>query len=220
MADANIDLAVEAIKNSRIINTGQVCNCAERVYVQASVADEFTSKLSKAMALTRYGDPMAQTDIDMGPLINKMGLDKVAKMVELAKQQGAEVVTGGKLADLAQGFHYQPTVLSGCNSEMEIMQKEIFGPVLPVQIVADLDEAIACANASEYGLTSSVYTQSLSLAMNAISGLDYGETYINRENFEAMQGFHAGARKSGVGGADGKHGLYEYMRTHVAYIQS
>ncbi|MBU2877621.1 aldehyde dehydrogenase [Aliiglaciecola lipolytica] len=220
LADANVDLAVEAIKNSRVINTGQVCNCAERVYVQASVADEFTAKLSAAMSATRYGDPLAQPDIDMGPLVNKIGLDKVAKMVEFAKQQGAEVVTGGNLADLGQGFHYQPTVLTGCNSDMEIMQKEIFGPVLPVQIVADLDEAIACANASEYGLTSSVYTQNLSLAMNAISGLDYGETYINRENFEAMQGFHAGARKSGIGGADGKHGLYEYMRTHVAYIQS
>ncbi|MEP4890929.1 MAG: aldehyde dehydrogenase [Aliiglaciecola sp.] len=220
LADADLDLAAQAIKDSRVINSGQVCNCAERVYVQASVAEEFIAKLSQAMSATRYGDPMAQSDIDMGPLVNKVGLDKVAKMVEFAKKQGAEVVTGGQVADLGQGFHYQPTVLTGCNSDMEIMQKEIFGAVLPVQIVADLDEAIGYANASEYGLTSSVYTQNLSLAMNAVRGLDYGETYINRENFEAMQGFHAGARKSGVGGADGKHGLYEYMRTQVAYIQS
>ncbi|MFA3791054.1 aldehyde dehydrogenase [Aliiglaciecola sp. SL4] len=220
LADADLDLAAQAIKDSRVINSGQVCNCAERVYVQASVAEEFIAKLSQAMSATRYGDPMAQSDIDMGPLVNKVGLDKVAKMVEFAKKQGAEVVTGGQVADLGQGFHYQPTVLTGCNSDMEIMQKEIFGAVLPVQIVADLDEAIGYANASEYGLTSSVYTQNLSLAMNAVRGLDYGETYINRENFEAMQGFHAGARKSGVGGADGRHGLYEYMRTQVAYIQS
>ncbi len=103
---------------------------------------------------------------------------------------------------------------------MEIMQKEIFGPVLPVQVVASLEEAVELANASEYGLTSSVYTRDLRQAMRAIDLLDYGETYINRENFEAMQGFHAGTRKSGIGGADGKHGLYEYTRTHVAYVQN
>ena len=103
---------------------------------------------------------------------------------------------------------------------MEIMNKEVFGAVLPIQIVQDLDEAIAFANASEYGLTSSIYTRDLSQAMRAINQLDFGETYVNRENFEAMQGYHAGVRKSGIGGADGKHGLYEYMHTHVAYIQS
>ena len=76
------------------------------------------------------------------------------------------------------------------------------------------------SNDSEYGLTSSVYTRSLSSAMKAIKELSFGETYVNRENFEAMQGFHAGMRKSGIGGADGKHGVYEYTATQVAYIQS
>ena len=219
MADADLDLAVNAIKSSRVINSGQVCNCAERVYVQASVADEFISKISAAMAETTYGDPIAQPDVDMGPLVNKIGLDKVAAMVETAKQQGADVITGGAVADLGQCFHYQPTVLAGCNGRMEIMNKEIFGAVLPIQVVSDLDEAIAYANASEYGLTSSIYTRDLSQAMRAVNQLDFGETYVNRENFEAMQGFHAGVRKSGIGGADGKHGLYEYTHTHVAYIQ-
>lgn len=76
------------------------------------------------------------------------------------------------------------------------------------------------ANDSDYGLTSSVYTQDLNVAMKAIKGLKFGETYINRENFEAMQGFHAGWRKSGIGGADGKHGLNEYLQTQVVYLQS
>jgi len=219
MADADMDLAVNAIKNSRIINSGQVCNCAERVYVQASAADEFISKISAAMAATTYGDPIAQPDVDMGPLVNKMGLDKVVAMVETAKRDGAEVITGGAVADLGRGFHYKPTVLAGCNGSMEIMNKEIFGAVLPIQIVNDLDEAIAYANASEYGLTSSIYTRDLSQAMRAVNQLSFGETYVNRENFEAMQGFHAGVRKSGIGGADGKHGLYEYTHSHVAYIQ-
>lgn len=219
LADADLDLAVNAIKASRVINTGQVCNCAERVYVERKVADRFIDKIASAMAATRYGDPSAQTDLDMGPLINQAGLDKVAQMVRTAVGQGAQVITGGNVADLGQGFHYQPTVLAGCTADMEIMRKEIFGPVLPIQIVDDLDEAILRANDSEYGLTSSIYTRNLSAALKASRELDFGETYINRENFEAMQGFHAGTRKSGIGGADGKHGLYEYTHTHVIYAQ-
>ncbi|MAY42881.1 MULTISPECIES: aldehyde dehydrogenase [unclassified Neptuniibacter] len=220
MASADIDLAVNAIKGSRVINSGQVCNCAERVYVHADVADEFVSKITAAMAETTYGDPIENPDVDMGPLVNKIGLDKVAAMVETAKEQGATVTTGGAIADQDTGFHYQPTVLSNCTADMEIMNKEIFGAVLPIQVVKDLDEAIAHANASEYGLTSSIFTRDLNETMKAIRELDYGETYVNREHFEAMQGFHAGVRKSGIGGADGKHGLYEYTHTHVAYIQS
>jgi len=219
LADADLDLAVNAIKASRVINSGQVCNCAERVYVQRRVADAFIEKIAAAMAATRYGDPGTQADLDMGPLINQAGLDKVAQMVRTAQGQGAQVITGGAVADLGRGFHYQPTVLAGCSGEMEIMRKEIFGPVLPIQVVDDLDEAIAQANASEYGLTSSIYTRDLGAALKASRELDFGETYINRENFEAMQGFHAGTRKSGIGGADGKHGLYEYTHTHVVYVQ-
>ncbi len=99
------------------------------------------------------------------------------------------------------------------------MRRETFGPVLPIQIVDSLDEAIALSNESEYGLTSSIYTRDLNSALKAARELKFGETYINRENFEAMQGFHAGRRKSGIGGADGKHGLYEFMETHVVYIK-
>lgn len=219
LADADLELAVNAIKASRVINTGQVCNCAERVYVQRQVADQFIEKIAAAMAATRFGDPNVQADLDMGPLVNQIGLEKVAQMVRTATGQGAQVITGGAVADLGKGFHYQPTVLAGCKGDMEIMRKEIFGPVLPIQVVDDLDEAIALANDSDYGLTSSIYTRHLSAALKASRELDFGETYINRENFEAMQGFHAGTRKSGIGGADGKHGLYEYTHTHVVYAQ-
>jgi len=217
--DADLDLAVNAIRSSRIINTGQVCNCAERVYVQRGVADEFIARIAKAMEATRYGDPLTDRDVEMGPMINRAGLDKVAQMVETARRDGAELITGGSIADLGAGFHYQPTVLAGCRQDMAIMRKEIFGPVLPIQIIDNLDEAITLANDCEYGLTSSIYTQSLNKAMQACRELDFGETYINRENFEAMQGFHAGVRKSGIGGADGKHGLYEYTHSQVVYLE-
>jgi lactaldehyde dehydrogenase/glycolaldehyde dehydrogenase len=220
LADADIDLAVNAIRSSRIINTGQVCNCAERVYVERSVADQFIERISAAMSATRFGDPLANLDVEMGPLINEDALIKVNNHVQLAVKQGAEVVAGGRIADLGQGFHYQPTVLTNCRADMAVMRKEVFGPVLPIQVVDSLDEAIALSNDCEYGLTSSIYTQSLNKAMQACREIDFGETYINRENFEAMQGFHAGVRKSGIGGADGKHGLYEYTHTHVVYLQS
>ena len=102
---------------------------------------------------------------------------------------------------------------------MEIVRNEVFGPVLPMLTFRDLDEALELANDCDYGLTSSIYTTNVSTAMEAVNRLKFGETYVNRENFEAMQGFHAGWRKSGIGGADGKHGLMEYLQTQVAYIQ-
>ncbi|QEM81842.1 aldehyde dehydrogenase [Halomonas binhaiensis] len=218
--DADLDLAVNAIRASRIINTGQVCNCAERVYVHRSIAGDFIDHMASAMAATTFGDPLAEPDVEMGPLINQGGLDKVEQMVKTAMEEGAELITGGRVAERGKGFHYQPTVLSGCRADMDIMRREIFGPVLPIQVIDDLDEAIALANDSEYGLTSSIYTRSLASAMRACREIDYGETYINRENFEAMQGFHAGVRKSGIGGADGKHGLYEYTHTQVVYLEA
>jgi lactaldehyde dehydrogenase / glycolaldehyde dehydrogenase len=220
LADADLDLAINAIRNSRVINSGQVCNCAERVYVQRSIAAEFTEKMAAAMKLAKFGDPLLDESVDMGPLINREGLDKVDAMVRSAVQAGAQVVTGGSIFAEGPGLHYLPTVLAGCSGDMGVMRDEIFGPVLPIQIIDDLDEGIALANDTIYGLTSSVYTRDLSAAMKACRELDFGETYINRENFEAMQGFHAGVRRSGIGGADGKHGLYEYMHTHVVYLQA
>jgi len=220
LADADIDLAVKAIKDSRVINTGQVCNCAERVYVDTKVVDEFTSKMVDAMKFTRYGDPLADEGLDMGPLINKAQLDKVEALVGGAVKEGAQLLTGGKRTSVSgKGYHFEPTVLANVKQEMEIIRKEIFGPVVPIVSFSGLDEAIAYANESEYGLTSSIYTKNIDVAMRACSEIRFGETYINRENFEAMQGFHAGWRKSGIGGADGKHGLYEYTQTHVVYIQ-
>jgi lactaldehyde dehydrogenase/glycolaldehyde dehydrogenase len=219
LADADLDLAIKAIRDSRIINTGQVCNCAERVYVERSVANEFTERMAVAMAHTRFGDPLAEFDVEMGPLINRAAVERIEQKVRAAQNQGAQLITGGAIADRLQGHHYLPTVLAGCSADMPIMREEIFGPVLPIQIIDDLDEAIALSNDCEFGLTSSIYTRSLSKAMHAVREIDFGETYVNRENFEAMQGFHAGVRKSGIGGADGKHGLYEYTHTHVVYIQ-
>jgi len=219
MADADIDLSVKAIKASRVINSGQVCNCAERVYVHRSVAQEFVDKLSRAMRATHYGDPLKDETVEYGPLINEAGYRKVERLVGSAVAAGAEVRTGGKRADQAGGYYYEPTVLARCSQSMDVVRQEIFGPVIPVVEFEDLDEAIEYANDCEYGLTSSIYTRDLNVALRACQEIRFGETYINRENFEAMQGFHAGWRKSGIGGADGKHGLYEFLQAHMVYMQ-
>jgi len=218
MDDADLDLAVKAIVSSRVINTGQVCNCAERVYVQEGIYDRFITALTAAMKQVKFGNPAEQTDIDMGPLITAAALERVEQKVAKAVSEGGKVVLGGKRAG-DKGFYFEPTIITGVRQEMEIMREEIFGPVLPVMTFKTLDEAVALANDCEYGLTSSIYTQNLYTAMIALRQLKFGETYINRENFEAMQGFHAGWRKSGIGGADGRHGLEEYLQTHVAYLQ-
>lgn len=218
MDDADIDLAVRAIVSSRMINSGQVCNCAERVYVQEGIYDRFITALTAAFRQVKLGDPAQHSDIDMGPLINAAALQRVEQKVANAVAAGATVVLGGKRVG-DQGFFFEPTLITGVRQEMEIMQEEIFGPVLPVMRFKTLDEAIALANDCQYGLTSSLYTRDINTTMKALRQLKFGETYVNRENFEAMQGFHAGWRKSGVGGADGKHGLEEFLQTHVAYLQ-
>ena len=220
MADADVDRAVTAVKESRIINSGQVCNCAERVYVQAGIADEFVQKLSTAMKATRYGDPLADAAVDYGPLINEDAYRKVDALVGRAVEAGATIVTGGKRGIGDGGYFYEPTVIANCRQEMDVVRREIFGPVVPVVTFSDLNEAISYANDSDYGLTSSVYTRDLDVALKVCREVRCGETYINREHFEAMQGYHSGWRKSGIGGADGKHGLYDFMQRHVVYLQS
>lgn len=218
--DADIDLAVEAIVQSRVINTGQVCNCAERVYVDETIAEEFTAKIVEAFKKVTYGNPLEKDDLDMGPLVSKAALESVDGMVQRAIQAGAKVLVGGKPADLSVGHFYEPTVLVDVKQDSEMIQEEVFGPVLPILTFKTIDEAIELANDSQYGLTSSIFTQNIDTAMRASTELLFGETYVNRDHFEAIQGFHAGRKKSGIGGADGRHGLEEFLQTHVVYMQN
>jgi len=218
MQDADLDLAVTAIRASRIINSGQVCNCAERAYVHESVAEPFIRKINEAMRATKVGDPF-EAGNEMGPMVSKRQMEDVHAAVEQAVKDGAQLISGGKKYDGRVGYYYPPTVLTNCDQKSAIMQKEVFGPVLPITTFRDLDQAIEWANDCEYGLTSSIYTRNLDVAMRACNEIKFGETYINRENFEAMQAFHSGWRKSGIGGADGRHGLEEYLQTHVVYLQ-
>ncbi|WP_298946217.1 aldehyde dehydrogenase [uncultured Polaribacter sp.] len=219
-ADANLELAVNAVVNSRIIFSGQVCNCAERVYVEESIHDQFLDMVTAKMNAIKVEDAFSENNPDMSSLVSKAQLDKVSEMVEFAKKEGAEVVVGGsRTPGFGKGYFYQPTLLTNVKQDMQIIQEEVFGPVLPVMKFSTLDEAIAMANDSEFGLTSSIFSENFNKVMHAAEELQYGETYINREHFEAIQGFHAGWKKSGLGGADGKHGMEEYLQTKVIYAQ-
>lgn len=215
--DANIDMAVENIKNSRIVNNGQVCNNAERVYVHRSQLQEFAQKLANVMGNLSLGNPLSEK-VDMGPLVNEAGVKNVQTLVDDAVKNGATILTGGKVSEKGK-LYYPGTVIVDAKQDMDIIQKEIFGPVLPIIAYDDLDEAISLANDSEYGLTSSIYTQNVDVVMKATKEIKFGEMYVNRENFEAIQGFHSGFRKSGIGGADGKHGLEEFLQPKVVYMQ-
>ena len=219
MPDADLDLAVKSIIASRVINTGQVCNCCERVYVHSSIKEAFLEKLLAGFKQVKVGDPNQYTDLDMGPLIDAKALKSVEEKVKKAIEQGAELLCGGHRIG-TKGYFFEPTILINCTQKMDIIQEETFGPVLPVVEFTEVEDAIAWANDCEYGLTSSIYTQNLDMTFKLIRALKFGETYVNRENFEAMQGFHAGWRKSGIGGADGKHGLEEYLQTQLVYLET
>ena len=175
-------------------------------------------KLVELMKKVRFGDPLADESLDMGPMVNLQGQQHAQKMVDEAIKAGGKLLLGGKAVQ-GKGHYFEPTVIADVSNDMAILREEIFAPVIPVATFDTVDEVIQLANDCEYGLTSSVYTQNINKAMKVISRLKFGETYVNRENFEAMQGFHAGWRKSGIGGADGKHGLEEYLQTHVVYLQ-
>ena len=218
-ADADLELAAQAILDSRIGNTGQICNQAERVYVDKRVKKEFTDIVLKKFQALKVGDPAVVKDADMGPLVEKRALDSVTAKVENAIKQGAKVLCGAhRIGD--KGYFYAPTVLDCCTQDMDIIHEETFGPVLPLVEFDGIDQAIEWANDTEYGLASSVFTKDLDTAARVCRELKFGETYINRFHFEAIQGFHAGVKKSGIGGADGKHGLEEYLNTHVIYFQT
>lgn len=218
-ADADLELAAQAVLDSRIGNSGQICNQAERVYVDKRVKKQFTDLIVKKFSAVKVGNPAVMKDADMGPLVEKRALESVSEKVERAVKQGAKLLCGGhRIGD--KGYFYAATVLDGCTQDMDIIHEETFGPVLPLVEFDTLDQAIEWANDSEYGLASSVFTKDLDTAARVCRELNFGETYINRFHFEAIQGFHAGVKKSGIGGADGKHGLEEYLNTHVIYYQS
>jgi lactaldehyde dehydrogenase/glycolaldehyde dehydrogenase len=217
--DADIGAAVKAAIASRFENCGQICICNERMYIHERIADEFTEKFVRAVKALKVGDPLQQ--VDVGPKFSGAELDKVERMVQAATKAGAKVLTGGKRlteGEYAKGHWFEPTVLTATDNRMNIMQDEVFGPVIPLMTVTDFDEGLRLANESRYGLSAYVFTKDMRRLMRLVRELKFGEIYVNRPGGDAVHAHHAGLRHSGIGGEDGKYGLDAYFQKKTIYV--
>ncbi|PTE95011.1 aldehyde dehydrogenase [Staphylococcus equorum] len=216
-SNANLDKAVDYIVTARVNNAGQVCTCPERIFVHEAIHDTFINKLKGKMEQLKVGDPFNK-DTDYGAIINQQQLDSIDDKVQDAVKNGADLITGGHKVDVA-GYFYEPTILDKVNPQDSAFKEEIFGPVIPIVTYNEFEDAIEQANDTNAGLSSFIFSEDLKEIMTATERLKFGEVYANCEAEEVVNGFHAGWRESGIGGADGIHGLDEYYNTTVSYIR-
>lgn len=220
MADTDLDLAVRSAVTSRYMNCGQVCICNERTLVQRDVYDEFVARFVAASRALRIGSPFDERT-DLGPKVSLEEVQKVADFVERAVQAGATLALDGRIPfarPTPGGYWMAPTVLTNIHPSMEIMHKEIFGPVLPIIPFDSFDDALTIINDSNYGLSAYLFTNDMPTIMRAVMDVEFGEVYVNRVGPESLQGFHVGYGESGLGGDDGSHGLEAYMRKKTVYL--
>ena len=216
-ADADLELAVKEICASKTTNCGQLCTAVERVYVHESIHDKFVDLIRKILEEKGFGNRAVDPDL-MGPLISADARMQIHQMVMRAVDDGAKLETGGSIPDMP-GYFYPPTLLTECRQEMEIVQEEIFGPVMAVLKYTSLDEALSMANDHQFGLASVLYTQNYQASMQVANNIEAGELYINRTPADPYQGYHAGWKKSGLGGDDGKHGMLEFTQTRLVVMK-
>jgi succinate-semialdehyde dehydrogenase/glutarate-semialdehyde dehydrogenase len=199
--DADLDAAVEGAMVAKMRNMGEACTAANRFLVHADVAEAFAERLAERMGALTVG--RGQTEgVDVGPLIEEKAVESVHQLVTDAVHDGATVVTGGTAPE-GPGFFYNPTVLLGVHPESEINTQEIFGPVAPITTFTTEEEAIARANATEYGLSSYVYTRDLARTIRLAESLAFGMV---------------GVKSSGFGREGGFEGIEEYLDTTYVAI--
>lgn len=209
MDDADLDKAVEGTILGCFYQAGQICTSSERILVHESVQEEFRRKLVAAVNELVVGDPMDEKT-DMGPLSGPAILDKTIRHVDGAVSAGAKVERGGTY----EGLYYQPTILTGVTPDMEIAREETFGPVAPIITFAALDEALAIANDSPYGLQMAVYTESLRTAWKMVAGLEAGVVVVNGStNDWDNNGPFGGVKMSGIGRETGEEALRGFVNT-------
>jgi lactaldehyde dehydrogenase/glycolaldehyde dehydrogenase len=215
--DADLDQAADDIVRSKTTNCGQLCTAVERVYVQRSVHDALVDRLRSRMAARAFGD-RSEEPSRMGPLISAAARDGIHAMVQRALQAGARLECGGVLPQ-GPGYFYPPTLLSGVAQSSEIVQEEVFGPVLCVLPYEHFGDALAMASDHQFGLASVLYTENYRQVMQAGNEIEAGELYINRTPADPYQGYHAGWKRSGLGGDDGKHGMLEFTQTRLVIMK-
>ncbi len=207
--DADVDAAVEGAIIAKFRNNGQTCVCANRIYVQAGVYDEFAEKLAKKVGGMKTGDGFDE-GVNFGPLIDEAGLNKVKEHVEDAKSKGAKVILGGEAHEKG-GTFWQPTVLTGVDTSMKVTTEETFGPVAPLFKFETEEEAIEAANATEFGLASYFYARDLSRVWRVSEALDYGMVGINTGLISTAVAPFGGVKHSGLGREGSSHGMEEFM---------
>jgi acyl-CoA reductase-like NAD-dependent aldehyde dehydrogenase len=206
--DADMEAVIENIKLFGYWNSGQDCTAACRVITGPKIYDRFVADLSDAVRSIKWGDPAEGDDIEMGSLIAASQADKVEGMVERARA-GAEVVTGGQRPD-RPGAYYEPTVIAGPDQRSEIVQDEVFGPVVSVQRFSDEEQAIAWANDVRFGLAASVWTGDAGKGMRVAKAIQFGTVWINEHFTLASEMPHGGFKESGWGKDQSMYAIEDY----------
>ncbi|MFB2638608.1 NADP-dependent succinate-semialdehyde dehydrogenase [Shewanella bicestrii] len=212
--DANIDAAVEGAMIAKYRNAGQTCVCANRIYVQAGVYDEFARKLSIAVGKLKVGEGITE-GVTTGPLINRAAVEKVQSHLEDALSKGASVVAGGKPHSLGGNF-FEPTVLTHVDSSMRVAREETFGPLAPLFKFTDVDDVIKQANDTEFGLAAYFYGRDISLVWKVAEALEYGMVGVNTGLISTEVAPFGGMKSSGLGREGSKYGIEEYLE--IKYI--
>ncbi len=210
--DADLDHAVEQIVASKFRNSGQTCVCVNRIYAHQKIYDKFVEKLAAEVSKIKVGNGM-EDGVDVGPLINKEGYEKVDRQVKDAINKGAVCLTGGEGKAENNTYFYQPTVLKDANHDMEIMNIETFGPIAPVQKFETDEEAVKLANDTPFGLASYFFTKDISRGTRIAESLDYGIVGWNDGLPSAAQAPFGGMKQSGLGREGGAEGIEDYLET-------
>lgn len=221
-ADCDLDEAVDGVAESVFQNTGQVCLCAERLYVERAICDRFVEALKRKAEGFRVGSPLDQAT-DLGPLISASHRDKVLSYYKLARDEGATLVSGGGVPRfdnrLDQGFYIQPTIYTGLPETARVVKEEIFGPVCHVAPFDSEEEAIAMANDTKYGLAASIWTSNLKRGHRVAQQMNVGITWVNCWFLRDLRTPFGGAGLSGIGREGGMHSLNFYSELNNVCIR-